>query len=315
MANLMTASRFPRLLDDRLTKVFENKLNAYAPKMIDTLYKVSNTDKMFDEYTDIEALPDIPEFNGSLSYISNAPGFYSKIEQKEYGAITQFERKLIDFKRYSVLDDRVGNMAIALNRTMEKKAVRPFSNAFSAAFDYMSSEEGVSLCSSAHLTKVPGVSTSSGFSNTGTSALSKTAISAARLAGKRFRMNNGELANINLDTLIVPSSLYDSACEATGYDPRTDVASDLDPDSGQFKINVARGIRVIEWTYLDEYSTKSWFFVDSAAMKNFLLWNNSQKADINNRMDFNTLAVETSIYARWAAGFVAWAWIYGSQVS
>jgi hypothetical protein len=315
MANLMAASRFPRLIDDRLTAVFENKLNAYAPKMIETCYKVSDTDKMFDEYADVEALPDIPEFNGSLSYISNAPGYYTKIEQKEYGAITQFERKLIDFKRYSVLDDRVGNLAIALNRTMEKKAVRPFANAFSAAFDMMSSEEGVSLCSTAHLTKVPGVSTSSGFSNSGTTGLSKTAVSAARLAGKRLRMNNGELANINLDTLIVPSSLYDLACEVTGYDPRTDVSSDLDPDSANRKINVARGIKVLEWTYLDDYSTKSWFFVDYAAMKQFLLWNNSQKADIQNRMDFNTLAIETSLYARFAYGFAAWNWIYGNQVS
>ena len=315
MPNLMTASRFPRLMDDRLTKAFENKLNAYAPKMIDTCYKVSSTDKMFDEYADVEALPDIPEFNGTVAYIANAPGYYTKIEQKEYAAAIQMERKLVDFKRFAVMDARVENMAVSLNRTKEKKAARPFQNAFSAAFDMMSSEEGVSLCNTAHTTKVPGVSTSTGFSNSGTSALSKTAIGAARLAGKRFRMNNGELCNINLDTLIVPSSLYDTACEATGYDPRTDVGSDLDPDSGQFKINVARGIRVLEWTYLDDISTKSWFFVDFNAMKQFLLWNDSQKPDFKNRMDFNTFAIESSVYARFAYGFVAWNWIYGNQVS
>ena len=315
MGTQATALRFNRLLDDRLTKVFENKVAEYAPKMIAKMYNVDTTDKMFDEYSDIEALPDIPDFNGTLAFITNAPGYYTKIEQKEFGAVTQFERKLLDFKRYAVMDKRVDNLALALNRTKEKKAVRPFANAFSAAFDYQSSEEGVALCSSSHTTKVVGVSTTSGFSNAGTSALSKTSIGATRLAGKRFRMGNGELANVQLDTIVVPSALYDTACEATGYDPRSGATSDKDPDSANGKINVDRGIKVIEWNYLDDYSTKSWFMVDSVMMKKFLLWLESMKAEYEMRADFHTKTVENSVYARWANGFTAWQWIYGNQVS
>lgn len=315
MANLMTASRFPRLLDDRLTEVFEDKLKAYAPAMIDRLYKKFDSDKEFEEYFDIEAFGDIPEFNGTLAYIQQAPGYYTKIEQKEYGAVAQYERKLLDFKRYGVMDNRAGNLGISLNRTKEKKAVRPFANAFSSAFDMMSSEEGVALCSTGHLTKVPGVSTSAGFSNSGTTALSKTAIAAARLGMKRFRMNNGELANMTGDVIIVPSSLYDTACEATGYDPRSGAESELDPDSANFKVNTARGIKVVEWTYLDDSSTSNWFMVDEAAMKRFLLWIESLKAEIENRVDFHTKSVESSVYARFAYGFVAWQWAYGFNVS
>jgi hypothetical protein len=315
MGKLMTASQFPRLMDDRLTKVFDKKFAGYQSNMIPKMYNVQTSDKAFDEFYDIEGLPDIPEMNGSLSYISSSPGYYTKIEQKEYGAITQFERKLLDFKRYRVMDNRVGDLGEALARTMEKRAVRPFANAFSAAFDYQTSEEGVSLCSTAHTTKVPGVSTTSGFSNSGTTAISKTAIAAARLAGKRFRMGNGELINVRLDTVVVPSALYDTACEATGYDPRNGATSDLDPDNLNNKVNVVRGIKVIEWTYLDDYSTKNWFMVDFAMMKKFLLWINSQKAEIENRFDYHTKAAESSVYARWANGFTAWQWMQGNQVT
>jgi hypothetical protein len=317
MANLMTAAQFQRLLNVNLTKAYEDKLSAYAPAMIPALYNVLSSDRAYDEYFDVEALGDIPAFNGTLPYLSQSPGFYTKIEQKEYGAAIQFERKLLDQKQYAVMDNRAGELAISTNRTREKIAVRPFSNAFSSAFDYQSSEEGVALCSTAHLTKVPGVSTTAlgGFSNSGTTALSKTSIAAARLAMKRFRMNNGELANMTGDLLIVPSSLYDTACEATGYDPRSGANSELDPDSAQFKVNVARGIKVIEWTYLDDTSTSNWFMVDSAAMKKFLLWIDSLKPEFETRHDFNTKAVEASVYARWANGFTAWQWIYGNNVS
>jgi hypothetical protein len=55
--------------------------------------------------------------------------------------------------------------------------------------------------------------------------------------------------------------------------------------------------------------------VDFKKMKKFLLWQESLKAEFENRHDFHTKAVESSVYARWANGFVAWQWIFGSQVS
>ena len=315
MANLTAAAQFARLMDKRLTKVFEGKLAEYSSGMIQRLYNVMPGDSAFSEFYDIEAIGDIPRFSGTMPYLSPSPGYYRKIEPAEYGAAMSFERKLIDDKKYPVMDNRSGMLAQSMDRTREKDAARAFNYAFSAAFDYETSEEGVALCSSSHTTKVPGVVTTSGFSNAGSTALSKTAIAAARLAGKRFRMANGQLAAVMPDTLIVPESLFDTACEVTGYDPRSGASSELDPDTANRKINIARGTKVIGWNFLDDFSTKNWFMVDSKLMKQYLVWIDRVKPEFETRYDFNTKALEVSSYARWGYGFNAWQFIYGNQVS
>ena len=148
MANPLTSAQFVRLLDRRLKEVSENVIEELHKKesMIDTLYRVLPSDSAFEEFYEVGALPDIPEFNGKLSYLGVSPGYYTKIEPKEYAGGVMFERKLLDDKKYAVLDDRAGMLAESAHRVREKTAVRPFSNAFSAAYDYMTSEEGVSLC-------------------------------------------------------------------------------------------------------------------------------------------------------------------------
>jgi len=219
MTTPATLAQFARLADKRLRKVFEDKFKEVNP-MREMFYNTISTDGAFEEFYEIGSLPDIPEFNGKLSQLSIAPGYYNKIEPKEYGAMVEFERKLLDDKKYAVMDNRAGMLGTSAARVMEKIAARPFQNAFSSAFDYQSSEEGVSLCSTAHTTK-SGTSTSTGFSNAGTTALSKTAIAATRVLMRRFRNDISELIDMNPDMLIVPDSLYDAACEATGYDPRS----------------------------------------------------------------------------------------------
>ena len=316
MPNGHYSAEFIRLMDKRIREVTEGAIEETLPIMIPTLYNVMPSDSAFEEFYNIETIGDIPRFTGSLSFLKSSPGYYNRIEPGEYAAGLSFERKLIQDKKFAVLDGWAESLGHARNRTREKAAVRPFANCSSIAFDFLTSEEGVALASSAHLTKVPGVSTASGFSNTGTTALSKTAVAAARLAGKRFRVGNGELANVNLDTLLVPSALYDLACEITGYDPRSGNSSGMDPDAMNGKINVVgRGIKVVEWPFLDDYSNKNWFMVDSRMMKKFLIWIDREGPVYATQEDFHTFAIEHSIYDRFGYGWLAWQWFYASIVS
>ena len=82
MNNPIASSQFVRLLDKKLTKVFDGVVQSELPPMIDTLYNRQSSSTAWDEYWGIGALGDIPEFNGALSYLSVAPGFYTKIEPK-----------------------------------------------------------------------------------------------------------------------------------------------------------------------------------------------------------------------------------------
>ena len=223
MGSPLTSPEFVRLLDKRLTMVEEDKYKELS-SMIPKLYNVMPSDSAWEEYFSTGAVPDIPEFTGKVSYLPIAPGFTTLIEPKEYSGGLQVERKLIDDKKYAVLDKRAEGLVTAAHRTREKLGVKAFSNAFSTAFDFMQSEEGTSLCSSSHLTK-SGTSTASGFDNSGTSALSKTSIAATRLLMRQFRNDISERIepSDNL-ALVVPDNLYDAAMEIVGTPSGYDTA-------------------------------------------------------------------------------------------
>ena len=305
--NPMTSSQLPRLLDKRLREVSERAFKELSEGRIEQLYRMLSTESAFEEFYEIGALPDIPEFNGELQFLSVAPGYYTKVEPKEFAGGVLFERKLLDDKKYNVMDNRAAMLAEAAARVREKYGVRPFAYAFSSAYDFQTSEEAVSLCSTAHTTKA-GVSTATGFSNSGTSALSKTSVAATRLLMRKFKNDIGERISIEPDTLLVPDSLYDTAMEIVGTPAGYDTAAlDKNMQAGRYK--------VIPYLRLDDYSTKNWFMLDSRLMKRFLLWLDRIKPEVNNQIDFNTYQVKHSIYFRIGNGFTNWRFIYGHNVA
>lgn len=307
MANPLNSAQFVRLLDKRLTKVFDGVTAKELPPMIDQLYTRTSSSTAWQEYWGIGALGDIPEFNGALTYLTMHPGYYTKIEPKEYAAGIQFERKLLADKQYGVLDDRAGKLTKSAMRTMDKLAVRPFAYAFSNAFDFMTSEEGVSLCSDSHTTK-SGVSTTSGFDNAGTSALSKTSLAATRILMRKYVDDIGNRLEINPDMLLVPDNLYDTAMEIVG--------SDLDPTSANNTKNMMKDrFKVVPYMRLDDYDTNNWFMIDSSMMKEHLLWIDREKPSNSTTVDFETFILKYAVYFRVGNGFTDWRWIAGHQVS
>lgn len=255
MSNPLTSSQFVRLLDERLREVAEGKFKE-LPSMIESLYRVLPSDSAFEEFFEVGALPDIPEFNGKLEYLAASPGYYIKIEPKEFAGGVMFERKLLDDKKYAVMDDRAGMLGESAARVREKYGARPFQYAFSSAFDFMTSEEGVSLCSDSHTTK-SGTSTSSGFDNAGTSALSKTAVNATRILMRKFRNDISERIQIEPDTLIVPDNLADTAYEIVGNTP-TGASSQLDSSSANNTVEVNyKRFKVIPYLRLDDVDTNN----------------------------------------------------------
>ncbi len=306
MANPMNSAQFVRLLDERLREVSEAKFKE-LPSMIDNFYRRFPSDSAFEEFFDIGSLPDIPEFTGKLEYLSVSPGFHKKIEPKEYAAGMQFERKLIEDKKYAVMDNRAELLATSANRTQEKIAVRPFAYATTASFDFMTSEEGVALASSSHTTK-SGASTSVGFSNAGTSALSATSVAATRLLMRKFRDDLGQRITIEPDTLIVPDNLEDKALEIVGTE------KGLYSAEGTKNVQMNR-FKVIPYLRLDDYDTNDWMMVDSKLMKRFLIWIDRVKPEPGNTIDFESYIIKHKIYFRIGCGFTDWRWIYHQKVS
>jgi hypothetical protein len=311
----MDLSQFQRLADKRLDKVKEDYLPQYM-SMINELFGSMPLDKAFAELYEVGSMPDIPVFTGKLDYLDQAPGYYTRIEPKEYAGAVAMTQRMIEDNQYGVFKNRQEKMVKAYGRTKEKAAVKAFGQAFSSSWDYMQSEENLSLCSSSHTTKAENVSTTYGFDNSGTSALSATSLAATRILFNKFRDDRGELYDSEPDLLLVPASLYDTALEITGYDPRSGATSQLDGSSANNKINTLyKGFKVVKWLRLDDYSTKNWFVVDSSLMKEMLLWIDRVEPQTNSRTDFDTFAVQQSIRGRFGWGASNWRFIYGHQVS
>lgn len=316
MANPLNSAQLMRLMDDNLRRVQVDKYK-FFPSMIPQIFGVINSDKAWEEFFGIGSTPDIVPFSGKIQYLSVSPDFYIRMEPKAFAGGIAIERHLLDNDRYGVIKTRQNGLVDSEMRVREKYGVQPLTYAFSSAYNFMPEyEEGLSLCNTAHTTKAD-VSTASGFSNSGTSALNKTNIAATRILMRQFRDNIGEhIGNIDPDMLIVPDALYHTACEALGYDPETGAESDMDPDSGNRKINsMYRRFKVISHRLLDDTDTNNWFMVDSKRMKEDLLWINRIAPEIETTRDFDTKQYKQSIYTVWGWGFKDWRWIYGQAVS
>lgn len=306
MGNPVISENFIRLLDTRLKEVSDKAWDE-IPSQKGDLYKDVPSDSAWEEFFSVSGVGDVPAFNGKLDYLSMNPGYLTRIEPKEYAAGLAFERKFLDDKKYSVMSDQVEQLTMAAQRTKAKMEVDPFAYAFSSAFNFMYSEEGVSLCSDSHTTKA-GVSTASGFDNAGTSALNKTSVAATRLAMLRFRNDIGERIVVDPDTIVCGESLADTAYEIVG--------SDKDPESGNNTKNMNyKRYNVLVLKRLDDYDTNNWFMVDSRQMKKHLLWIDRVSKETNMTVDFETFMLKWSIYFRCGNGFKDWRWIMGHNVS
>ena len=307
MGNPMDSSQFIRLLDKRLRMVEEGKWKD-LPSMIPQLYNMLSSDSAYEEFYSVGALPDAVEFTGKIAYQSIAPGYHTKIEPKEFANGIQFERKFLDDKKYGVLDNGAERLVESAHRKREKHGVRTFAYAFSTAFDFMTSEENVSLCSTAHTTK-SGTSTASGFSNSGTSAFSKTAVAATRILMRQFRNDISERIEISDNlALIVPDNLADDAYELVHTPKGMDSAEgNVNPQYGRYKI--------IPYLRLDDYDSNNWFMVDLSAMKRDLLWIDRIKPETKRVIDFDTYLLKMAVYFRIACGHKDWRWVYGHNVA
>lgn len=307
MGSPLDSSQFVKLLDQRLREVAEGEYKDLA-SMIPTLFRMLPSDSAWEEFYSVGAVPDIPEFNGKLSYLGIAPGYHYKIEPKEWAAGIQAERKLIDDKKYGVLDGRAKGLMQSAHRVREKQGVRAFNLAFSAAFDYETSEENLSLCHDTHTTK-SGTSNSVGFDNAGTTKFSKTSAASTRLIMRKYRNDISERVEISDNlALIVPDEQADKAFELT--------KTPKGMDSAEGNVNPAYGrYQVIPYMRLDDNSVNNWFMVDRSRMKNDLIWIDRIAPETKNTVDYETYMLKQAVYFRCGYGFIDWRFIFGHNVT
>lgn len=235
---------------------------------------------------------------GRVQYDATKKGWEKTYTHVEYAKGVVVERKLIDDNQTRIAFGRASALGDAAFRKREKDAADVFNNAFTD-----SGPDGQSLCDTDHPYSDEDSTT---YSNEGSSALSKSAVSSTRQLLQAFVDDRGDLMNVMADTLIVPPELEDTALEIT--------KSVLDPTSGNNAINPQSGrFRTIVWHYLTD--ANNWFMSDMARQRQFLNWFDRIPIEFAAEEDFDTLQRKYRAYMRYSLGYDDARFLYGHLVS
>jgi phage major head subunit gpT-like protein len=296
---IIASEQFAYLLDPGLRKIFMDEFGMPGD-MVSQLYSQEKSNKAVEYDLGIGGMGDLEEFTGTIPYGDFRQQYRVSYSHREWVKGIKIERKLVDDDLYNVINARPRQLAVIARRTREKHGASLFNNAFNTSV--FAGGDALSLCNTAHTY----VGTSTTVGNSGTTALSATAMEATRLLGMALTDETDNLMDVVYDTLLVPPNLEETAWQIIKTDKQVDSANNnANFNMGRYKLLV--------WNRLTD--TNNWFMIDSKYMKLFLKWFNRIPVEFNKDKDFDTYVAKWSVYTRYSYGFSDWRWIYGHNVS
>jgi hypothetical protein len=308
MAGILTSSNAVKLLDKNISKFFWDQYNG-LPMIIDKIYDRIKSKRAWEEFQGMGSLPDPQLFKGYIQTQNFTMGYHTKVVPLEYAGGFTLERRLMDTDQSGLIKKLPKQLATAANRKMNKIAHEPFIYPDSAAFTFMTSEEGVALCSNSHTTKTAGVSTSTGFDNLMTLAFDQANLESVRLQTLQFKDDIGEQITTDFDTIVHGPTLSAAVQEAIGSTSRE--GSD---NSGIKNVQKDRRWKTLELPMLDNYSTTGWGLIDSSMMKDCLMWWDAVPLEFNTPpLDYEHMIRKYFDYFVCAWCFTDWRFIIWSD--
>ena len=299
------STAFGDLLDPRFQRIFNDR-HKQLPDMVAGIYTMAGSNGRNNiTYSQVGAFQDVQQFTGTIEFDSVSQGYDTTITPLEWASGFQVERKLFDDDQFNIMDQRPSGLARASNRTRQKHAFRPFTMAFSVDTLFYVNTEAVASCSNSHTT-TSGASTGTGFDNLVTSALSATAITAAKIQGWGLRDDRANRMATMWDELWYPPDIFDVAEEILGSAGK--------PDTMNNNINVHQGKYTgMSSVYMTDVN--DWFLVDSAMRKESLFWSDRIPNEFAMVEDFDTMVAKWRLYSRYGAGEIDWRWRIGASVT
>jgi phage major head subunit gpT-like protein len=296
---VIASENFGYLLDPGLRKIFMDEY-ALPEGQKDNLFGMEKSNKATEYDLGVGGMGDLEEFDGNIPYDDFKQQYRVSYNHREWVKGIKIERKLVDDDLYSIINKRPAQLALVTKRTQEKHGASVFNNAFNASI--FAGGDGLSLCNAAHTR----VGTSTTNSNSGSTALSATAVEATRLLMRALTDETDNLLISRIDTLLVPPALEEQAWEIVNATGKMDTA-DNNPNFNKGKY------KIIVWDYLTD--SNNWFAIDSKMCKMYLKWFNRIPTEFNKDKDFDTYISKWSTYCRYSYGFSDWTFIYGHNVA
>ena len=302
----MDVGNFGDLLDKRVTRLFYDRL-AQLPDRIPDFYGMETSKDSYERWSQVGDLPDFAQFNGSVTYQDIAQGYDVTAEHLAFSNGLQITRQLYDDDRHGVWERQAPGLAESWQRTRQAEGARMFNLGFSVDTKYYNQTEAVALYSDSHTTTAAGISTTAGFDNRYTGALTAVGVSTLRTQMRGFRGDVANRISVMPNMLLYPPDLADRADEI--------IKSTQQPDTANNNYNPQGYGRWMgkDWEFLTD--TNNWFMMDSDQMKRYLVWFDRIPIEFGRAEEFDTFVAKWRAYARFSYLWLNWRWTAGSEVS
>lgn len=306
MPTPMDSPSFATLLDERFREI-EVLALADTKDWITDLFTVVPSDRATERFGMIGELGDWVDFTGTVSYDALYEQYNVVATHRQYGQGMIITRAMVD-------DDLTGlmrgdlfepfiNAAIV---TRQKEGARIFNFMTSNDLRFYNHTEAVALVSNSHTTRTPGVSTTTGFDNLVTDALTPTSYRAARILFRRLRNDRGNLIDMEADELWCGLDLGPVAEEIVGT--RQGLNTDFGNKNPEFN-----SAKVMSWNRISD--TNDWAICNAKARKKNLRWYDHTKPEYRQITDFESMQIKRAGYMRFSFARRHHAWIVGASVS
>lgn len=302
MAEIMDVASFQTLLDRRYRVIYDEQL-ASTVDQLPMWFSMETSDSFEERRGSIGELPIWTPFGGNLA------NNYTRMYEQYNMVATHIEfAQGLRWTRRMMADDQTGIMRGDHFKKMMDSGIITRQVHGARMWNFMGSNdtyfylrsEGVPLASAAHLTRTPGVSTAVGFNNLTTAELAPTSYRAERQKMRRFANDQGYIANIVPDTLVVPIELEQRGMEI--------LMSPGDPDNARRTINPEQATaEIMVPLYMN--SATNWGLVNKKLMKENCVWFDHTKPDFKSIIDFETFQLKVSAYGRWSFGVFGWRFV------
>lgn len=311
--NTTASGNFQKLVgeyDHPLLQYWEMKFeDNIKNSMIPVLFDKQQSSNPSEGISELVGAVDYKPWEGQFTYAQLKEGNTKLITPVVWQRGLSFDRFTLSNAKLTDLKAQYGRFAIAAARLREECAAGIFTYADQTSFtaggyslDWTKTANGVALASNAQ--------TSANYSTNqdNLEALELTEENLETVCQKMFdtKDENGNAANLQPTTLIVPTALRKKALEIVGADGKSDTA-DNNP-------NIYNGsMRVIVWKEFRKQTAKTgqpWVVVDEEQLKSVLLFinrlENGEDFEVNSYTDMETLTYKINSILWFGCGIFDW---------
>jgi len=305
--NVMDLEGFPTLLDARYTEIKAEEYQGITD-IIPLIYQQRSTDRLDQFHTSVGGLTDWEEFTGQINPQQIYEQYEVRSRPREFATMVIVTRRMVHDDFSGVFQDglRFRPMVRAGMLTKQKHATELFEMLNINDTRWFVRSEGVPIVSNSHTTRTPNVSTTEGFDNLTTDALTPVSLIAAGIAGRKMRSSEGDRMDLHYDCIILPVDLVPTYNEIANTPLGFDIPGQNQNQASKERMGIRKVIVLPLWT-----STVQWVLANEALMKENCLWYTSEEEDYGSLTEFDTLQIKSRGYMRHGPSVDNWRWAYG----